>query len=202
MFSLYAHRASPLHRMRPSSKLGFFLLLSACLLTLTHPLLLLVLCALVTSLYPLARFSMKSALNHLRPLILFLMPVVLMQLVMGSWSVAAAVALRCITLLLAASLLTLTTKIDSVLRVVETVLKKILPLSVVDKIMLALALALRWVPSLLAVTKQMKEAQQARGVKVTALSLALPLSLKVVYMGTTLADAVEARLPQRGKTRG
>ncbi len=195
MFSLYAHRTSLLHRMKPGSKLCFFLLISACLWTLSHPLFLLALFILVGLLYPLARLSVKSALHHIRPLVIFLVPVMLVQLLMSSWSFAAAVALRCITLVLAASLLTLTTKIDDVLRVFATLLKKILPTSVVGKIMLALALALRWIPSLLTVAKQMKEAQQARGVKASGLSLALPLSLKVVYMGTTLADAVEARLP-------
>jgi biotin transport system permease protein len=63
----------------------------------------------------------------------------------------------------------------------------------VEKISLALSLALRFIPLIASVGAEVREAQRARGLDGSLVALAVPLLVRTLKMGEDIADAIDAR---------
>ncbi|MEM7174936.1 MAG: energy-coupling factor transporter transmembrane protein EcfT [Chlamydiota bacterium] len=193
MLSLYCHRSSVLHRLGPGLKLSILLLLSATLFAMKSPVILLCACAFIASFYFVAKIPLSTILKQLRSLTAVVTIIFMVQVVIADWMTAVAIVLRFVTLLLAASLLTLTTRLSDMVAKLEKLLRPFARWIAVDKISLAFSLTLRLIPSLMLLTKQVKEAQRARGMRATFFSITFPVAIKALIMGNQIAEAVEAR---------
>ena len=61
------------------------------------------------------------------------------------------------------------------------------------KVSLALSLALRFIPVLAQITREVREAQRVRGLENSVIALAIPLFVRTLRMSDDIADAIEAR---------
>ncbi len=99
--------------------------------------------AAVLSLYVVSRISSWRILAQVKPLVWVLVPLFLFQGISESWSLAALVVLRNIALVLLASLVTMTTRSEALIEVLERAFRPLSHLGVdPSKIGLALSLAL------------------------------------------------------------
>ncbi len=96
--------------------------------------------------------------------------------------------------MLLAALVTLSTPFSAMIDAFARAAALARPLGVnPHKVGLAAALAVRFIPVLLADYREIQAARQARGARSPGLFAAGPLLIKTLRMAGTLADAVEAR---------
>ncbi len=194
MIATYKPGSSFVHRLPAGAKiLGLAMAGTALFFVANIPAL--VACLLVVLvLFPLAGLSFRDALGTLRPLVVILVILVLAHLWLNGWQVAAGSGLRLATLVLLAGIVTLTTPASAMMAAIETGLSPLAWLGVdVEKISLALSLALRFIPMIVAVGAEVREAQQARGLDTNLVALAVPLIVRTLKMGEEIADAIDAR---------
>ena len=133
-----------------------------------------------------------------RLLLGWLAALVVVHLLVSDLLTGAVAAVRLLALVLAAAVVTATTRVTEMIAVVEWLCR---PLEVVGvrpaRIGLLIAMALRFVPVLAERADRIREAQAARsgsvrGVRATA-GLAVPLLISVLRMAHTVGEALDAR---------
>ncbi|KAA0971016.1 energy-coupling factor transporter transmembrane protein EcfT [Aureimonas fodinaquatilis] len=190
---LYYPGTSMVHRLGAGWKL-FLLVVSAPLLFLTtQPLAMLAALLLVIALYFAARLPGRVLWLQLRALLPVMLLIGLTQLYWAGPSVTAAVVLRLCALLLAASLVTLTTRVSDMVDTLDWALQPLKFMLNPAKVSLAISLAIRFIPILSAIFSEVREAQKARGLERNILALAVPLILRILKMTDEIADAIDAR---------
>jgi biotin transport system permease protein len=108
---------------------------------------------------------------------------------------AAAAGLRLLALVLAALAVTLTTQASDLLDALERALA---PLERrgwlrADRVGLAVALVLRFVPEIAGQAAALREAQAARGLRANPVTLIVPLIVRTLIRADAVAEAIEAR---------
>jgi len=102
--------------------------------------------------------------------------------------------LRLLTLVLAAAVVTATTRVTALVAVVEWLLR---PLEVVGvrpaRVGLMVAMTLRFIPVVAERAARIREAQAARGASGVRLGLLVPLLVQVLQLAHTLGEALDAR---------
>ena len=102
--------------------------------------------------------------------------------------------LRLLTLVLAAAVVTATTRVTALVAVVEWLLR---PLEVVGvrpaRVGLMVAMTLRFIPVVAERAARIREAQAARGASGMRLGLLVPLLIQVLQLASTLGEALDAR---------
>jgi biotin transport system permease protein len=102
--------------------------------------------------------------------------------------------LRFTILVSLAVLITLTTRISDMVDALESGLRPLRVLGVNPaKISLMISLAIRFVPLLVDLVREIRAAQQARGLERSIAAVAVPLIVKTLRMASVLTDAIEAR---------
>lgn len=191
---IYVHKASPLHRLAPGTKLLALLVLSTGLVMVSHPAVLAAALAGVLGLYGLARLPLGLAWQQLRPVLPVLVILALVQMVYSDWTGALVVALRLSTLVLLAALVSLTTRASDM---IDTIGRAVRPLAYLGispmRIGLTISLALRFIPLIAEQFEEIREAQRARGLEHNVIALIIPLMVRVLKMATEIGDAIEAR---------
>ena len=133
-----------------------------------------------------------------RLLVGWLVALVVVHVLVTDVMTGAVAALRLLALVLAAAVVTATTRVTEMIAVVEWLCR---PLQVVGvrpaRIGLLIAMALRFIPVLAERADRIREAQAARGgtvrgVRATA-ALAIPLLISVLRMAHTVGEALDAR---------
>lgn len=182
------------HRLPAGMKIAALAAAGTALFFVTSVTALVVCLLAVLTLYPLAGLPMRDALATLRPLVLIIVVLVLAHAWLNGWEVAIASGLRLTALVLLAGIVTLTTPASAMMAAIETGLSPLARLGVdVEKISLALSLALRFIPMIAAVGAEVREAQRARGLDTSLVALAVPLIVRTLKMGEEIADAIDAR---------
>lgn len=160
----------------------------------TSPLALLVGVAIVVLLALRAEVSPRELLQQLRPLLWLTLAVVLAQGLLVDWREASLVGLRLLALVLAATVITLTTRVSELLTVLERACR---PLAWVgidpSRVGLVLAMTIRFVPLLGEMLGQIREAHRARGRERPGVAVVAPLLVHTLRFADDLGDALTAR---------
>ncbi len=193
--SLYLPGNTWLHRVRAGLKLAVLAIGSTALMWVHSPSLLLVACALVCLSVRWAGASLQQVWQQLRPLVWLLF-------VLGGLSVwahgvlqAFEMILRLLTLVLAALVVSMTTPLTQMMQVVAWLLKPFQRLGWVDadKVALGFGLTMRLIPELGVQWQDIREAQLARGLTPSPLTMGVPMLLRTLRRADEIAEAIDAR---------
>lgn len=194
MLDLYSPGSSLLHRLPPAAKM-LAMLLGATLLFLNESLPITVAATLgILALYPTAQLTLKQAFAQIRPLLIIFVLFFAVQWYFSGLELAAYVVLRLAALILLASLVTLTTQSSDMIDTMTRGLRYLKPLGVNPaKVSLAISLALRFIPVLAQITREVREAQKTRGLERSVIAVAMPLAIRAIKMADEISDAIDSR---------
>lgn len=190
---LYIPGDSPLHLMRPAWKLGLLFVYCTALFALSHPAMLGAGLVLATFGYALAGLQAKHGLAAFRPALYVLAAIFAAQLWLDGLATAIHVTLRLIALLMAAALVTYTTKASEFTDGILALLSRAPSWVPKEKIALAISLVWRFIPMIRTQFDEVREAQRARGMERSLLALAAPLVVRVLKTADEVSDAITAR---------
>lgn len=193
--SLYLPGNTWLHRSPAGLKLAVLAVCSTALMWVHSPNLLLVACVLVCLSVRWAGASVQQVWQQLSPLLWLLF-------VLGGLSVwshgvlqALEMVLRLLTLVLAALVVSMTTPLTQMMQVVAWLLRPFQRLGWVDadKVALGVGLTLRLIPELAVQWQDIREAQLARGLTPSPLTMGVPMLLRTLRRADEIAEAIDAR---------
>jgi len=193
--SLYLPGNTWLHRSPAGLKLAVLAIGSTALMWVHSPSLLLFACVLVCLSVRWAGASVQQVWQQLRPLVWLLF-------VLGGLSVwshgvlqALEMVLRLLTLVLAALVVSMTTPLTQMMQVVVWLLGPFERLGWVDadKVALGVGLTLRLIPELGVQWQDIREAQLARGLTPSPLTMGVPMLLRTLRRADEIAEAIDAR---------
>jgi biotin transport system permease protein len=194
MLGLYIPRKSPVHALAPGAKMLALALVAVGLVTVESPAILGTILAGVCCLFPLARLPAREVVAQLRPVLFIGLFFFAVHALLVSWESGLVTVLRFTILVSLAVLITLTTRVSDMVEALERALR---PLRFVGvnpaKVSLMISLAIRFVPLLVDLVREIQEAQRARGLERSVTAVAVPLIVKTLRMASVLTDAIEAR---------
>jgi len=192
--SLSVPGTSPLHRATAGAKLLVLLVLSVLTVWLKQPWQIAVVLAVVLLGYAVAQLPFSLVWRQLRPLLWVLLLLGAVQAWLAGWRSAVAVVGTVAVLVLAAALVTLTTRTTAM---ADAVVVACRPLKVFgvdpERVGLMLALGMRSVPVVVGAANDVRDAQRARGVVFAPQAYTVALVVRSVRMATALGDALVAR---------
>ncbi|WP_412551159.1 energy-coupling factor transporter transmembrane component T family protein [Shimia sp. MIT910701] len=194
MLDLYSPGTSLLHRLPPAAKM-LAMLIGATLLFLNESLPITVAATLgILALYPIAQLTLKQAFAQIRPLLIIFVLFFAVQWYFSGLELAAYVVLRLTALILLASLVTLTTRSSDMIDTMTRGLRHLKPLGVnPEKVSLAISLALRFIPVLAQITREVREAKKTRGLERSVIAVAMPMAIRAIKMADDISDAIDSR---------
>lgn len=143
--------------------------------------------------YALAGLGPRMIWRQFRGLLPILILIGLSHVLLGDWRSAPVPLLRLTAVVLAANLVTLTTRSMDITAAIERGLSPFARIVPPGKVALAISLTLRFIPVLSAIKDEIREAQRARGLERSLLALAVPLIVRSLRMTDEVAEAIEAR---------
>jgi biotin transport system permease protein len=195
MLSLYVPGTSPVHRSPAGLKLAVLAVLGVGMfatarLELVAAALLLV---LVSALW-VARLPRRALTSQVRPVWIWLVALFGFHLLVTGPLVGAVAVLRLLTLVIAAAVVTATTRVTELVAVVEWLTSPLRVFGVRPaRIGLVIAMTLRFIPLVADRAARIREAQAARGGERVRLAMVVPLLVQVLRMATTVGEALDAR---------
>jgi len=191
---LYLHRDSPVHAVPAGAKmLGLLTVGTGLVFFHALPVLGVALGASL-GLHALARLRAREVWPLLRPALFVLGPLFALHALLSGWSTALEAVLRLATLLLLATLVSLTTRASDMLASLERALRPLRWLGVSPaRLSLLLSLTLRFIPLLATWLHEIREAQRVRGLESHPFAVLVPLLVKTLRTADQLADALDAR---------
>ena len=191
---LYRPGTSLVHRLGAGWKLLGLLGLGTLLFAVEAPWLAAGALVLVLALCRMAAIPAKVAFAQIRPALWILAILFVAQVFLTDAATGLLLVLRFAALILAASLVTLTTRTADLVAVIEKILSPLGRLGIdVEKIGLAISLAIRFIPAIGAIVEEVREAQWARGKDRNILALAVPVIVRLLKSADTIAEAIDAR---------
>ncbi|TNE68341.1 MAG: energy-coupling factor transporter transmembrane protein EcfT [Rhodobacteraceae bacterium] len=190
---LYIPGDSALHRARPAWKLALLFVYCTAIFVVTHPGMLGAGLVLVALSYGIAGLSARDALTAIRPALFVLVIIFAAQLWLESLGMAIYVTLRLMALLMAAALVTYTTRASEFTEGILALLSHAPAWVPKDKIALAMSLVWRFIPMIRAQFDEVREAQRARGLERNMLALVVPLVVRTLKTADEVAEAITAR---------
>lgn len=195
MLTLTAPFDTRFHRLRAGPKLAGLALATALLLPIGDPWLLALASACVAALYlsegP--RFGLYG-LRMLRPLWPFLLVLALWHLATSEPARGLAIGMRMIAAVALANLVTMTTRMDDMIAVIERLARPLARLGLSPRVLaVAVALVVRFVPVMLARFNQLIDAWRMRSTRRPNWRLVLPAVLLALDDADHVADALRAR---------
>ena len=200
--SLYLPGNTRLHRASAGLKLAVLAVASTALMWVHSPALLFVVCVLVCLSVRSTGASLQQIWQQVRPLVWLL-------LVLGGLSVwshgvlqTLEMILRLCTLVLAALVVSMTTPLTQMMHVVARLLQPFERLGWVDaeRVALGVGLTLRLSPELGVQWQDIREAQLARGLKPSPLTMGVPMLLRTLRRADEIAQAIDAREYSHGSS--
>jgi biotin transport system permease protein len=195
MLSLYVPGTSPVHRAPAGLKLaalavlGVALFATARLELVAAPFVLVVAAGLVA-----ARLPWRVLTAQVRPVWIWLAALFGFHLLVTGPVVGAVAVLRLLTLVVAAAVVTATTRVTALVAVIEWLTSPLRVFGVRPaRIGLVIAMTLRFIPLVADRAARIREAQAARGAGRVRLVLVVPLLVQVLRMATTVGEALDAR---------
>jgi biotin transport system permease protein len=197
--ALYVPRASPVHRASAGVKLLALVGLGVLLFTVpTLPVAAGALAAVLLTGLAVARLPVGLLGRQARAVAVWVGAVFAVHALVTDVRTGLETALRLLALVLAAAVVTATTRVTAMVAVVEKVCA---PLALVGvrpaRIGLALAMTLRFIPLVAERADRIREAQAARGGAVRGprglAALVVPLLVSVLQLAHTVSEALDAR---------
>ncbi len=192
--SLYMDNDTIIHRLSPMLKIVGLIIITTLLLIFDTWSMLGSISIFCGILYLTAKIPLSIMMGQLRFALPMLVFFFIFQLIIHDFWQALFIITRLILILLLGNLLTLTTKTSKLMDSIEYHLRH---LSIIGlnpaKISLTFSLCLRFIPILAATTKEVMEAQKARGMHKNMIALIVPIIVRSLKMADEIADAIEAR---------
>ena len=136
---------------------------------------------------------LRHALRMLRPIVPFVVIVGLWHLWTAELLQGATILLRMITVIAAANLVTMTTRLVDMMATLEIVARPLSPVLPPQRLALAMSLVIRFIPILSARLAQISEAFRARGKARPGWRILGPAALAALDDAEHVADALRAR---------
>ncbi|WP_413204659.1 energy-coupling factor transporter transmembrane component T family protein [Rhodospirillum sp. A1_3_36] len=192
--AMHVPGASLLHRTPAGWKLLALAALGTGLFFVASPWILGACAALAFLAYPVCGLGWGRGWAQIRAMAFFLALIAGSQAWLAGWASAMEVTARLITLILGASLVTFTTPLSALMETLERILTPLRHLGVQPQALaFALTLTIRFIPVLMALAQETKEAMIARGRERAWFAMAVPLVIRALRMADQVAEAVEAR---------
>jgi biotin transport system permease protein len=139
--------------------------------------------------------SFREALMRLRPVLLVILFVALFSLLFNPLHAALATVLRLVALVLFAATVTATTTIGSFIEEITFLARPLERLGLVQAadIGLAIGLVVRFVPEIVDRYGAIREAHEARGLKIRLSTTLVPLIILTLRDADSIAAAIDAR---------
>ncbi|MFE6967572.1 energy-coupling factor transporter transmembrane component T family protein [Agromyces sp. NPDC057679] len=193
MIGVYHPGDSLVHRTPALVKLGLLAVL-VTVVALQSSLLALGIAAGATALLFLpARLPASAVWGQIAPILWVLAFAVPVQWLFAGWEAAATMGLRLVIAVALAALYTLTTPVTATLDAMQTLLRPFRRWIDADRVGLALALAIRCVPLLADIVREVLEARKARGAEGSVVALAVPVIVRALQTADHLGEALIAR---------
>jgi len=193
--SLYVPGHSWLHRLPAGVKLALLAVLGAGLMWLSD--LIALQLALLVLIFLLAQADVGAVQvwRQIRPMIVLLALLAIYTSLMQTPAEALEMTLRLLSLMLSGVLVTLTTPLAAMMEVLERLLKPLEKLGLLkaDRVALAFGLTLRLIPELSLQWNEIREAQAARGLRTSVLTLGVPMLMRTLRRAEEIAEAIDAR---------
>jgi biotin transport system permease protein len=195
MLSLYVPGTSRIHRAPAGLKLAALAVLGVALFATARLEFVAVTLALVLSAGLLgARLPWRALIAQVRPIWIWLVALFGFHLLVTDPVVGAVAVLRLLTLVVAAAVVTATTRVTALVAVIEWLTSPLRVLGVRPaRIGLVIAMTLRFIPLVADRAARIREAQAARGAVRIGLGMVVPLLVQVLRMATTVGEALDAR---------
>lgn len=191
--SLYVFADSPLHRARPVHKILALVVLCTSLFVFEGWASVAVAGAIVVFGFALARLRPRHAVASLRPAFWILAAIFVVQVWLTDLVFAGFVVARFIVLILAAALVTLTTKTSEFVDGILSALTYAPNWVPKQQIALAISLCLRFIPLVRTVLDEIRQAQRARGLDRNLTALLVPLVVRTLKTADEVSQAIYAR---------
>jgi len=197
--ALYVPRSSPAHRTPAGAKVFALLALSVLVFVLpTLPVALAALAGVLVVGLGVARLPAALLARQVRVVAVWVLTIVAVHAVLTDLLLGVTTAVRLLALVLAAAVVTATTRVTAMVAVVECVAA---PLRLVGvrpaRIGLVLAMTLRFIPLVAERADRIREAQAARGGSRRGLramtTLVVPLLVQLLQLAHTISEALDAR---------
>ena len=195
MLSLYVPGTTPVHRAPAGLKLAVLAALGVGLfatgrLSFVAAAFVLVLAAGLL----VARLPARVLTSQVRPLWIWLVALFGFHLLVTDPLTGLVAVLRLLTLVLAAAVVTATTRVTALVAAIEWLASPLRVFGVRPaRIGLVIAMTLRFIPLVAERAARIREAQAARGADRVRLVLVVPLLVQVLRMATTVGEALDAR---------
>jgi biotin transport system permease protein len=190
----YLPGTSPVHRAPAGVKLGWLAVFLLVIAVTCSPVSVLLGTAVLTAAAALARVPPRAVGRQVRPVLLLAVVVAAFQLWTAGPATAGAVTGTLLLAVAAAGLITLTTRTEDLLDAVIAAVGPLRRFGVdPQRVGLVLALAVRSVPVLADLTRQVHEARVARGAGRSPRALLVPLVIRAVRHADRLGEALAAR---------
>ena len=191
---LYEPGTSPLHRLPAGPSLLVVLVFAAGTVATADPRVLGVGCGLVVLGYVVARIPWRRVLPLLRTLVLLLVLIGLVQWWLLGPERALVIALRLVAAIGAASLFSLTTRVDDLVSAVERGLRPLRRFGVrPERVGLLVGLTIQSVGTLSGIAGQVRAAARARGTGGSVTAFAVPFMIRTLRHADALGEALAAR---------
>ncbi len=136
----------------------------------------------------------RHGLAMLRPLWMIVVILALWHLWTGAWAAGALILARLVTLVALANLVTMTTRLDDMLNLLERLASPLARIGLPPRTLaLAIALVIRFTPVLLAKANMLHLAWRARSARRPNARIVLPLVLMALDDADHVAEALRAR---------
>lgn len=192
--NLYMDNHTIIHRLSPMLKIIGLIIITTLLLIFDTWFMLGSVIFGTLLLYMLAKISIPIMIKQLRFALPMLVFFLIFQLIIHDLWQAFFIIIRLVVILLLGNLLTLTTKTSKLMDSIEYHLRHLTMVGLNPaKISLTFSLCLRFIPVLAMTTKEVMEAQKARGMHKNMIALIVPIIIRSLKMADDIADAIEAR---------
>jgi len=192
--STFQPGTSLLHRSGAGVKLLGLLVFSTVLVAWQSPVKVLAGFVLVAGLYGLGGFGVRTLVGQVWPLrwfVLFLLP---FQWWTAGWQAAVTVVGTLVVAVVAAALVSLTTRVTDLLDVIARLLEPARAIGVdPERVALLLALTIRAVPVIAATLQEARDARRARGLERSTRALVTPIVVRTIRHADRVGEALAAR---------
>ncbi|WP_371029071.1 energy-coupling factor transporter transmembrane protein EcfT [Pseudoclavibacter sp. JSM 162008] len=192
--AVYVPGASIVHRLPAGAKLLALVAAGAAVLAIASPLAAGIAVATALLGFAVARLSLRYAWRGVRPTWIFLIGIFAFQWWSADLARALGVVGSIVALLLAAALVSLTTRTTDMIDAIVWLLRPLRRVGVdPDRIALQLALGVRAVPLIAELAETARQAQYARGRRGNPRAFAVPLVVRALRRADAMSDALHAR---------
>lgn len=191
---IYHPGTTLLHRIPAGPKLGLLFAYSIFVVALRGPLPPVAALIFSITLAVWARVPLRTLWRGLRPILLVVAVLGGFQLWQRGWPLATEIAATMLALVVAATILTATTPMDSMLGAITRGLMPFRRFGVnPPKVALAFSLMIGAIPQIFTIAHETREAAKARGLERSARANLTPMVLRVVAHAHDTGDALAAR---------